>query len=187
MICPKCKVNLSNESKYCPRCGLLFESDDVKKFSSLFNTDFMGIYFPQKEVRFHIDRVSLGYLMFTYFYAIYKKMYAIAIKSIFVLLFLVEFLLFIFGIGEAMVAILIPTVLLIVGAVYLYFYYIFNFDRLLVENRITRINKILRENEDKEEKELVKIMENDSKCNDYGLLIAILLSLMYVFIRFFVL
>ena len=73
MICPKCNVKLSNESKYCPRCGTLFESDDVKKYSEAFNTDFMEIYFPNKELKFRIDRVSIGYALFTYFYAIYKK------------------------------------------------------------------------------------------------------------------
>lgn len=183
MNCPKCNVNLSDESKYCPRCGLLFESNDVKKYSSLFNVDFLEIYFPFKELKFHIDRVSIGYALFTYFYAIYKKMYGIAIISFIIQFFLYLYLQFIGDIGNAAVSIFIPTAFIIMGAIYVYFHYIFSYDRLLIENRTLRINKILRENEDKSKEEIVKIMEEDSKNDLKGLIIAISIVVVLILIK----
>ena len=185
MICPKCQVKLSNESKYCPRCGLLFESDDVKKYSEAFNTDFIEIYFPNKELKFHIDRVSIGYALFTYIYAIYKKMYKVAIISFLLQLFLVKGFEIISSLGEAFAAIFFPILFIIMLIAYVYFYYVFNFDRLLIENRITRMNRIIKNNEDRKEEELIKIMEEDSKNNIKGTVIAIILVIILIILKMF--
>jgi hypothetical protein len=184
MKCPKCNVSLSKNSKYCPRCGLLFESNDVKKYSGAFNTDFMEIYFPNKELKFHIDRVSLGYALFTYFYAIYKKMYEIAIKS-----FIVQFLIYIayaFGtryFEDSLGSMFYPILFLIIGVIVFYFHYVFNFDRLLIENRIIKMNKILKNNVDKSNEEIIKIMEEDSKNDVKGLIITILILVLCILLR----
>lgn len=187
MICPKCNVKLSNESKYCPRCGTLFESDDVKKYSEAFNTDFMEIYFPNKELKFHIDRVSIGYALFTYFYAIYKKMYKVAIISFLLQLFLVKGFEIISSLGEASIAIFFPILFIIMLIAYVYFYYVFNFDRLLIENRIIRINRILRNNDEKEKNDIIKIMKNDSKNDIRGVIIAISIVVIYILLKIFLL
>ena len=184
MNCPNCKVAIAKGSKYCPSCGLLFESDDVKKYTEIYNTDFMEIYFPNKELKFHIDRISVGYLLFTYFYAIYKKMYKIAIISF--LSQIISFKTFQFlseYFEKSFGTIFYLGFFIILGLMYLFFYYVFNFDRLLIENRKYKINKILRENEGKDKEKIIKIMEEDSKNNYKGLIIVLLLAILYIGIK----
>ncbi len=184
MKCPNCSVSLSKYSKYCPRCGILFESDDVKKYSEVFNSDFMAIYFPSKRILFHIDRISLGYFLLTYFYAIYKKMYKIAIISFISQYLLIKVCLYFAGLPPlGMGAALIPLSFLVATVFTIYFYYAFNFDRLLIEDRQIRVNKILRENSDKDEKDIVCIMEKDSKNNLVGALITFLVIVIIIIIR----
>lgn len=184
MKCPNCNVTLPKDSKYCPRCGLLFDSDDVKKFSEIFNTDFLDIYFPNKKVIFHIDRLSIGYALFTYLYAIYKKMYKIAINSFLVQIFI--YAVYVFGskyFVKSFGAMFYPIMFTIIGLLAIYFYYIFNFDRLLIENRTFKVNKILRENEGKSKEELIAIMENDSKNNIKGTIITTAIIVLFILIK----
>ena len=82
MICPSCNKKINNDSKYCPRCGYLFEKGDVKKFEEIYNTDYLSIYYPNKSRRFKVWGVSLRYAFFTYIYAIYERMYLCAALSI---------------------------------------------------------------------------------------------------------
>ena len=86
MICPKCKVKLNNDSKYCPKCGEVFKSNDVRNYSELFNSELLSIYYPNKDIKVKVWGISLLYMFFSYFYAIYKKMYACAFYTIIALL-----------------------------------------------------------------------------------------------------
>ncbi len=185
MICPNCNVTISKYSKYCPRCGILFESNDVENYSKSFNNKYMEIYFPNKEIKFHIDRVSIFYALFTSFYALYKKMYGIATISFLLQIFLFTGLYIVTSVlKEGTIAIFLPLLFIVLGIVYVYFYYVFNFDRLLIENRQYRVNKILRENEDKSEKELIQIMEKDSKGNIKGTLFVLIIVVIIIFLIF---
>ena len=184
MICPNCNVKLSKYSKYCPRCGILFESDDVEVYSKSFNNEYMEIYFPNKKLRFHIDRISIGYFLFTYFYAIYKKMYKIAIISFLLQYILVKLYIYYSNLSElGVAATLIPVAFFVGLIIFVYFYYVFNFDRLLIENRQLRVNKLLRENEGKTKDEIVRIMEEDSRNNFKGVIITLIVILIYIIFR----
>ena len=171
MICPKCKAKLNDESKYCPKCGELFEIEDVKTFSKLFETELLEVYYPNKSYRLKWWGVSLKYALFTYFYAIYNKMYRCAILtilSIFMWLFLPSrftyILFFSFGF------MFYPVFYTLLLGVLMYIYYIFRFDKLLLDKRKERLNKIVRYNPDKTKKELIELVEKDKNGNIKGLI-----------------
>ena len=74
MKCPKCNATYKSEVKSCPKCGYVFDMDDVKKYSLLFNTDLLEVYYPKDEKE-KKSEISLYYAFFTIFYAVYKRMY----------------------------------------------------------------------------------------------------------------
>lgn len=193
MICPNCKKKINNDSKFCPRCGKVFEKGDVKKYSDIYNTDYLEIYYPNKSKRFKIWGVSLRYALFTYIYAIYQKMYLCAFLSILSLLYwwyvVPRFLFFVkFSRGFFFYPFFYT---LEVGA-FIYFFYIFKFDKILEEKRKMRINRILVENPDKSKNELMELVAKDEH-NKKGLIITIIISaivipiLIYYYYRFKVL
>lgn len=114
-------------------------------------------------------------------------MYKVAIISFLLQLFLVKGFEIISSLGEASTAIFFPILFIILLIAYVYFYYVFNFDRLLIENRIIRINRILRNNDEKEKNDIIKIMENDSKNDIRGVIIAISIVVIYILLKIFLL
>lgn len=179
MICPSCHVNLTKGSKYCPRCGLLFQSDDVEKYTKMFDRDLLEIYFPNNSVGIHFNRISIWYLLFGPLYALYKKMYKETVISfINMLLFMYAYLNGIFLIIDynGFNLFLITAVLIV--PVLIFFYYVFHLNDILVENKIMRLNKIIKNNQDKSKEELIKIIEKDARGNIVGVLISIVLILL---------
>jgi len=59
--------------------------------------------------------------------------------------------------------------------VVLFFYYLFHINELLIENRKMRLNKIIKNNPDKSEEELIKIIEEDAKGNIIGVIVTIII------------
>lgn len=191
MICPKCKKKINNDSKFCPRCGELFDKGEVEKYSDIYNVDYLSIYYPAKSRRVKIWGVSLRYMFFTYFYAIYEKMYLCALLSIIGLLYwwfiIPRFIAYTF---MSYGFFFYSMFYLLEATAFIYLYYIFKFDKILLEKRKFKINKIIRNNKDKTKEEIALLVEQDSKGNKKALIITIIISaivipiLIYYFIYF---
>ena len=153
MICPKCKVKLNDDSKYCPKCGELFEMEDVKKYSKIFETELLEVYYPNKSYKLKWYGVSLLYALFTYFYAIYRKMYRCAILTILSIIiwiyFLPRFEYLTFG---SYGFLFYPVYFILMGCLFCYLFYIFRFDKILLNKRKENLNRIIRYNLDKNKK-----------------------------------
>ena len=177
MNCPRCKVKLHNDSKYCPRCGLLFKSNDIEKYTEIFNTDYIDIYFKEYK-NINLGSLSLWYFLFGCFYALYKKMYKIAVVGYFCLLMFmfvsIRSLYFITGSSGFL---FLPVVFMLAGPIAVHLYFSFHFDRLLIDDRKTRLNKLLKENEDKSEDEIIQAIEKDSKNNIALAIIAAIITI----------
>lgn len=183
MICPNCKVKLNKDSKYCPRCGTLFKSDDVEKYSNMFDTDLLEIYFPHNEIGIHFDRISFGYMFFGGFYAMYKKLYYVGINSLVSLFIFIKVAINSYDYIMSTVGFsFFLVVALLLFPIIIYFYYLFKFNDLLIEDRKTRLNKIVRSNIDKGNEEIVKLVEKDSKNSVVALLISIILLIIFLLI-----
>lgn len=181
MICPKCKVKLNDDSKYCPKCGELFEMEDVKKYSKIFETELLEVYYPNKSYKLKWYGVSLLYALFTYFYAIYRKMYRCAILTILSIIiwiyFLPRFEYLTFG---SYGFLFYPVYFILMGCLFCYLFYIFRFDKILLNKRKENLNRIIRYNLDKNKKELIKLIEEDKKGNIKGLIIALIITILLI-------
>ena len=186
MYCPNCKVHLVKGSKYCPRCGLLFQSDDVLKYTKMFDRDLLEMYFPNNSVGIHFNRISIWYLIFGPFYTLYKKMYKETIISF------INTVLFIVLYNNSLDMImnfngfnffLIVTFLII--PILVFFYYLFNINDILVEKKKIRLNKILKNNQDKSKEEIIKIIEKDSRGNILGVLITFIILFVIIIWKIF--
>ena len=181
MICPKCKKKINNDSKFCPRCGEIFEKGDIKRYSEIYNLDFLSIYYPNKSKRINTGIVSLKYALFTYIYAIYQKMYSCAILTIIGILYwwlmVPRFILYTFASRGFL---FYPIFYLLEATAFIYFYYVFKFDKILLEKRKVKINKIIANNPDKTEEEIKDLIIEDSKGNKKGLIISIIISVIVI-------
>lgn len=176
MYCPNCHVHLTKGSKYCPRCGVLFQSDDVEKYTKMFDRDLLEIYFPNNSVGIHFNRISIWYLLFGPFYTLYKKMYKETFISFINLFMFITF----YNSSIDMIMnfngfnfFLIVAILII--PILVFFYYLFNINDILVEKKKIRLNKIIKNNQDKSKEELVKIIEKDAMGNIVGVLITFII------------
>lgn len=186
MICQKCNAKLKNGSKYCPKCGEVFKSNDVNYYSELFNAKLLEIYYPNKDVKLKIWGISFLYMIFTYFYAICKRMYLCALYSIISLLFLIHFIpRFMTIVLDSWGFYFFAIFFLIIGFIVVYIYYVINFDKLLLERRKNRINYFIRTNYKESEKYIEELVIKDSKNNIKGLIISILLTLLFIIYKLF--
>ena len=181
MICTNCKRNLVNNSKYCPRCGYLFPSDDVKSLVDIKHYERVNYYIKDKRVN-TIFGLSPYYFFLSFSYAFLKKMYQVGINSF------IMSLLFVFilknGIKYLLASIgffFLPLTFIIIGFLFTHIYYTVKFYNLYIDNvlyRISRIEKKYYKEDDKINNECLK----DGK-NSYVMCIAsILLFLLIVFI-----
>lgn len=181
MTCPNCNNKINNESKYCPRCGKVFEKGDVKKYSEIHDTELMEIYYPNKNKKFKIWGISLRYTFFTYIYAIYKKMYLCAILSIISLLYWWYIVpRFIYSVFNSYGFSFYPLFYTLEATAFIYFYYIFMFDKILLNKRKKKLNKIIANNRDKNKEEIEDLIKKDNKDNKKGMIIAIIISLIVI-------
>lgn len=175
MICPKCRVKIADGDKYCPRCGEVFDHSDLEILGNKLENDLLNIYTAKNWGRMNI---SVGYLFFNMFYALYKKMYYEAVISgianaIFVYL-LFTYKKIIFGsIGFYA----LPVIYLFLIAISVNIYYIFKFDDLYLTRAKGYIARIINEYGTKDVELLTNLCEKDSKGN---LFIAILPVILFI-------
>lgn len=184
MICPKCESKLKNDVKYCPRCGYLFNSNDVNFYSEVFNTKLLDVYYPNKSKRVY-SNISIPYLLFGYFYAAYMKMYKCAIVTFFAQMFFFFILIYFEKLVFASYGFMFYSIFfLLVGCILIYVYYSINFDKLLLEKRKNKIRTILRLNYDKPYDEIKEIIIKDSKNSKTGLIFSIVVTVMLLVLLF---
>lgn len=172
MKCVNCKVNVSNSDKYCPRCGTLFNNGDVERLVDTLENNLLNIYVSKK--RFN-SNISLGYLIFNFWYALYKKMYFEAIfgaiaDGVLILMIMNWKNYLISSIGFYALLIMFLFMLGIVVNVY----YILKFNELYIIKVKGYINKIIRENGTDDIKRLESMCEKDSRGNLVGPILIIL-------------
>ncbi len=180
MICPKCNANLNNNSEYCPRCGFYFLNNNKK------NNDPLGDSILKTQNKVSLSNISVWYLLFGGIYAIYKKLYYIALNTFLIdfFSFSLSFGLFNFLIKEKSLLYKFIQPSLLLFDIIVHIYYIFNFNKELYENRNIRDNKIKRDNSDADNDILLKLIEKDRKNNLFGMLISIIILFVYFYIYF---
>lgn len=180
MKCYKCESSISNIDKYCPRCGTLFDNGDVERITDTIENRLLNIYINKK--RF-ISNISLGYLFFNFWYALYKKMYfeaivgAIADAILFTIILNWQNFLF-----ESLGFNALLIIFLLIIAVVVNIYYILKFDEIYIGRNKKYIAKLIEKYGSNDVELLIDKCEKDSKGN---LVIAILPIMMVVAILIF--
>ena len=152
MICPKCRVKIADSDKYCPRCGEVFDHSDLERLGNKLENDLLNIYSNKTWGRLNI---SVGYLFFNMFYALYKKMYYEAV------------------IGG------------IANAIFVNIYYILRFDELYLTRAKGYISRIINEYGTSDVELLTKLCEKDSKGNLFAAIFPeILFIVVFVYLLF---
>ena len=175
MICPKCRVNIADGDKYCPRCGEVFDHSDLNKLGNNLENNLLNIYSNKIWGRLNI---SVGYLLFNFWYALYKKMYyeavigGVAVGVFFHLIFN-GWNLFLESMGfNALLLIYLFSI-----SVFVNIYYIFKFDDLYLTRAKGYIARIINEYGASDVELLTNLCEKDSKGN---LFIAILPVILFI-------
>ena len=172
MICTNCKRKLSDTSKYCPRCGYLFPSCDVKKYSYE-NYELLNYYIKDNKVS-SVFGISPYFFFFSFSYSFLKRLYLIGIYSFisyfFLLLLLKNGIKYILG---SMGFFFLPVVFSFMICVFIHFYYSFNFNNLYIENALRKIARLERIYY-KDDKKVKEACEKDGKNNYFIFLLSII-------------
>lgn len=183
MICPKCRVKIADSDKYCPRCGEILDHSDLERLGNKLENDLLNIYSNKIWGRLNI---SVGYLFFNIFYALYKKMYYEAViggiaNAMFVyLLFAYEKI--IFG-SMGFYALLVIYLFLI--SIVVNIYYILKFDELYLTRAKGYISRIVNEYGTSDVELLTKLCEKDSKGNLFVAILPVVLAIgFFVYLLF---
>lgn len=183
MKCSNCGANLMVESKYCPRCGTLFPSDDVKKNVNELELYLLGYYIKDKKINFNLYNMSLGYILFNFVYAFYKKMYFVGIVSFFNCLLFLRFVLGKFSyILNSYGFYFLVFVFAFDFCIFIYLFYAFKFNDLYIAKSKFNVQKVIKNNPDKTKEELSEICKKKGK-NSY--LLALLSLVTFLFMVFF--
>lgn len=183
MECRKCHVNISNTDKYCPRCGELFDNGDVERLGNTIENYLLNIYTNKvgRSMNF-----SLGYLLFNFWYALYRKMYYEAIIGaaadgiLINLIFSWQILLFD---SKGFNALLI--IFLFALSIFINIYYILKFDELYLIRAKGYIAKIIRNYGTNDVKVLTRLCKKDSRGNLFIVILPmILFSGVFVYLLF---
>lgn len=183
MICPKCRVKIADRDRYCPRCGEILEHSDLERLGNNLENKLLDIYVNKVWGRLNI---SLGYLFFNVFYAMYKKMYYEAViggiaNALFVyLIFCWKKI--VFG-SMGFYALLVIYLFLI--SITVNIYYILKFDDLYLTRAKGYISRIINEYGTKDLKLLTTLCEKDSKGNLFVAILPVLLLIsVFVYLLF---
>ena len=181
MICTNCKRKLSDTSKYCPRCGYLFPSCDVKKYSYE-NYELLNYYIKDNRVG-SILGLSPYFFFFSFSYAFLKKRYLIGVYSFvsnFFLLFLLKRgIVYVFN---SLGFFFLPVFFLFMICISIHFYYSFNFNNLYIENilrKIAKFEKIYYKDDEK----IIEECKKDGK-NNYFISILSVIFFALLLIKF---
>lgn len=185
MKCHNCKVNISDTDKYCPRCGTLFDNRDVEMLGDTLENQLLNVYISKKKFN---SNISLGYLLFNFFYAFYKKMYfegvVGAISTAIVISIALNWKNFLL---ESMGFNALLIIFSFMMGVVVNIYYILRFDELYIEKAKKYIFKLVKDHGSEDMKLLTNKCEKDSKGNflisvlPVILVIAILIFLIFIY------
>lgn len=183
MICPNCKIKLKEELKYCPRCGIIFKSDDVEKYSKDFESDLLNMYL-YKNIR-NDGIPSFKYLLFNYHYAIYKKMYKTAIYLIISTIFFISIIInidffLLFSIRYYPIG-MIAVVIFIFLAIKLF---LLKLKNTIVKECRGKLNKITK-NKNYDNETIISKIELDNKNNTIGVIISIFITIIIIICLYF--
>jgi len=138
MKCSKCNSSFSGISKYCPRCG-----SGLVKFEHEMDIDraLLNIY---SDTLNYGANFSIGYLIFNFAYAFYKKLYFEGIISSVCLFFFIKILLswqdILFSSLGFNFLFIVFSLFFCVGVI---IYYILNFNSIYLDNCRFRIRKLI--------------------------------------------
>ena len=164
MKCPNCKVKLQKNSKYCPRCGYIFDKDSVTSVSEELSVDnYMGYYVKGFDNGKGLKKFSLSYFLFPFGIPLYYKMPFLSLN---LLLLILHFFFANNFIGAKTGPFAFFYIFFsFLAIIYYWIYYSFNFNRLRVEDAKIRTWKVEKENKDKSEKEIEDAIKKDSRGN----------------------
>lgn len=180
MICPKCKAKLNDNSLYCPRCGMYFSNNNKK------DDDLLDYGIIDSKNNISPGNISFSYLLFGGIYAIYKKLYYVALNTFLVDLLASSFSFgfFTFLIDEKTFVYNILKPSLVLFAIIVHIYYVFNINNELLNNRGIRDNKIKRDNSGVDIDTLLNLLEKDRKNNFFGMIVSIIVLFLYFYLCF---
>lgn len=188
MKCFKCKKISSDVNKCCPRCSSVFKSEDVEKTGNSIEKQLLQVYLNKKRFNYNY---SMGYLLFNFWYALYKKMYldasfgALAYGLLVMTIVNCQCSLF-DSVGFNTLLILFLIILGIVVNIY----YILKFDDIYIARTKCYINNLVNDYRDEDIEFLLNKCEKDSKgdfvlpCIIVVLVIMFLLALIFKNIAF---
>ncbi|MBQ7136626.1 MAG: hypothetical protein IJO43_01460 [Bacilli bacterium] len=177
MKCFNCKNTISDVDRYCPRCGVVFKDEEIERIGNTIENQLLHIYLSKK--RFN-DNYSLGYLIFNFWYALYKKMYleaafgALADGLLIMMIMNWKYYLF-----DSMGFNALLIIFLIILGVAVNIYYILKFDELYIDRTKGYINKLIKDYGPDDMEFLVNKCERDSKGNLFVPCLVIVLVLMF--------
>lgn len=174
MKCSKCNITLPNKSKYCIRCGEIFDYTYITEEKTTEDILFEYVTSEKK----YTNGFSIYYLLFNFIYAFYKKMYIEGIISLISVLGLITILKnFINLLYASMGFNFLFYAFLILIFSYFVISYVFNFDNLYVEHILRIICRIVSDNKEDSIEELKKKCKNE--CND-SLMMAIFSIILFL-------
>ncbi len=181
MKCPNCKVRLQKNSKYCPRCGLLFDRDSSTDLSV---DNYIGYYIKEFNKGKNPKKFSLLYFLFPFSAPVYYKLPFIAINLLLLILhalFAINYI----GAKTGPFA-FFYMYFSVAAAIFYWLYNAFKFNELRVENAKIRIWKIEKENKDKSEEEIEELIKEDSNNSIFAFLIPLIAApiIYYLFTKF---
>ena len=165
MKCIHCKASIPDSSKYCMKCGRLYEiekinSDEKKKVDTLINFYYRNGKRPSKFLG-----MNLNYLVFNFSYSFYKKMYAEGIAGLLNSLILFKMIFNGFSlIAESMGFYFLGVIMTLMLTLAINFNYLLNIDKIYMNYVRTNVGRITFDYENDKEKQL-KECRKDGKPN----------------------
>lgn len=182
MKCYKCNANISDTCKYCPRCDTLFDNDDVEHIANSLESQLLNIYFNKMWYR---SNISVGYLLFNFWYALYRKMYFEALISAIMDGLLINLIgNWQFYIMESMGFNALLIVFLFMVTIVVNIYYLFKLDEIYIDKAKVKIAKLVKEYGSDNVELLTTKCKNDSKGNVVAVIVPAIIIILLVFILY---
>ena len=174
MKCPICGATYSDKDiEYCPRCGHYFKIDDKSFTEDPLQSKMLSVYYPDKEI--NKKDYNIWFIMFSFFYAVYKRMYKCAIYTYLAFFIAMDLLPKAENIIRSSLGFYFYIVFFtILGCFSVYLFYVFHFDRLLMDKRFYKINGFIDTYKGDEEKVKNAVLK-DKKGNVIGVIITFVL------------
>ena len=180
MKCLNCNSKIKDGSKYCIRCGYVI-GDYTPKKEELFERKLYNAYTGGKN--YNKDTSWLCFFL-SFIYLFYKKMYVEGAFCLIAISFLSFFLPNILGIiFDSMGYYFFITLFIIVICVGIIVYYAQNFNTIYTREVMCNVNKIMIDNSEKSEQEIINICKEKGKPN---FLLAVFSPILWLLFSFFI-